>query len=419
MDTNDKRETYRVPDQNLDELLVKVAKLNKRAAKLGVAGVVVTELGEEFEWRTVKNRRHYEDACPRSAHNPCCYYQQRFVNLSVVGETPKIDGWRLVAVLDHKAEGVNLLRAVPGETVPERYWSAKPLCEHCKTKRTRRDTVVLGHDDGAYIQVGKTCLADFLGGADPAQLASMAELFRSFEDAAGGDPDGYDGFGDGHEPKRSTAFAVLVAAATAIRLHGWAPAKSEGKSTKSRVAEWLFPRTFMDKGRTVVIDGELEPPTDGDRLTAFETLQWVNAMNARSDYEHNLRATLACGSVRVREDLGIAASAVSAYQRYLGRQVEYAQKQKRNADLGNAWMGTVGKRETFDLTVLDVKVREGDYGPTTIVKFVDAENNLATWFASGFKADDYKAGQTVKVKATVKRHGEFNGKPETYLTRVA
>ena len=58
----------------------------------------------------------------------------------------------------------------------------------------------------------------------------------------------------------------------------------------------------------------------------------------------------------------------------------------------------------------------GQWGPTTLVKFIDNDGNLLTWFASGDR--DYNVGEAGFITGTVKQHKEYQGIKETSVSRV-
>lgn len=139
MATNDEPRTdFLIPEQNLARLDERVAVLNKRAAKLGVAPVVVERLERReervYKWSDGRERREPE----RADHRPARV--RVLVAVCVTGETPKLAGWSFLATLDHASEAGVVLRVVPGADVPESYREAKPDCDHCQTRRVRRET---------------------------------------------------------------------------------------------------------------------------------------------------------------------------------------------------------------------------------------------------------------------------------------
>jgi hypothetical protein len=129
---------------------------------------------------------------------------------------------------------------------------------------------------------------------------------------------------------------------------------------------------------------------------------------AGNGYRDNLKV-LAGNGYCTERGLGLAVSAVPAYHREMAKQAEHNEARK------SVHIGTVGKREVFEVTVDTVIASEGNYGTTGIHLMHDADGNKLVWFASG---SWLTAGSTVKVKATVKDHGERKGVKQTVLSRV-
>jgi len=88
--------------------------------------------------------------------------------------------------------------------------------------------------------------------------------------------------------------------------------------------------------------------------------------------------------------------------------------------------GTVGQRAEVDVTVRNVKGFEGDYGMRYLVTMETADGQaLKTWASGGFghaaRVRFYEAGNepfTARIKGTVKKHDEYQGIPQTELSRV-
>jgi len=84
-------------------------------------------------------------------------------------------------------------------------------------------------------------------------------------------------------------------------------------------------------------------------------------------------------------------------------------------------VGTVGKREAFEVEVIGERHFESDFGTKTLITLRTREGALIKWWASG----DYgflpakESGEFMAVVATVKAHGQYNGRPETTVNRVA
>jgi len=152
------KETYEVYESNLAGLVKRLTALSLRSIKLGGAPILL-EVGapKDIAHPTTPNR------------------MVRVFAVTVEGSAPKFAGWSFLATLAHTPDG-NVVRSVPGFEVDAKVREGLPCCDHCKTARNRRDTYVVRHEDGRIMQVGSTCMKDFLGHADPHALTTQAEL---------------------------------------------------------------------------------------------------------------------------------------------------------------------------------------------------------------------------------------------------
>jgi len=216
-----------IPVENMSKLVLDIAKLNKKATKLNtkpirlVLGSVVTkELPRKFPQSPVEFRE----------------YQM----LTVEGEVPKLPGdWSFAGKLEGHEAGT-IVRAIPGQVLPVRFQSANPYhCDHCKKIRTRNATYIVKKED-EYVQVGKSCMKDFLGHADPEKYAAWAEFIYTLE----GRVSEYEGgMGGWSTPKFKTIDMIAMAIAS-INKNGWTPTSSETHiPTAHAVAEQFVPPT--------------------------------------------------------------------------------------------------------------------------------------------------------------------------------
>lgn len=443
---------YRVTELLLERLKEQLEKANKRAARTNLPPLTLRELGRE----TVKVGE--ERGVPQ--------YGQ-WVTVELEGEAPKFAGWEFRAALDHRESGV-VVRSAPGfETnLPERFRTADKACDHCKKQRHRRDVFVLFNAErDEYTQVGRQCLKDFLGGVDPTALAKYFDNFAAFtEELEGGEGGNGDFLGGSFRGERqTTARLVFEKTALALRVYGWQKRGGRdeqhwpGKATptadrvtaallsKDEAATDRFKRPVYygervlavafgpeyDGGPVRATDSGLGnlPTNDEDRALADGVVNYVqNEMSPRGDFEHNLKVLVSPDLSFVRaKDVGMLAAAVMVYQRHLGNEVKYAQERAKRAALGNGHVGEVGRRLVLDVTVVETKTfaSESSYGgrfseePRTLVTMVDAENNLLKWWTGGLgQGTPFAPEAKLTVKATVKKHGDYNGKPETTVTRV-
>jgi hypothetical protein len=82
----------------------------------------------------------------------------------------------------------------------------------------------------------------------------------------------------------------------------------------------------------------------------------------------------------------------------------------------SGWIGTVGERRMFDLTVRLVIEMEGQYGFSYLHVMNDAAGNVVVYKGTKKLAD---RGGSVTVKATVKEHDVRDGVRQTKIARPA
>lgn len=402
---------YTIPDYRLPEFVKKLGKLNRKAAKLGCAAVSYTVVGHESL-----------SVLPPDAPDSKEYYVRiEATQITVSGEAPKLGDWSFIAKVEPLEDGkTSLIHTVPGTStkVDDRFRSLGPsVCEHCNARRIRRDTFVVCHDvTGEQKQVGRQCLADFTGINTPSKVALSTERLNLFDEASDSDPGSFRPyFGDKADTK-----AVLALTSAYISKFGWVPrSQSEYRTpTAAMVAKhfWLDKyATEREKQEVAEFNQIAKEPVHQER--AAKVVEWIKtelADKVRSDYEQNLVA-LTVLDLTTTKHLGIVCSAVAAYQKANNLKVEYA-KRNETAKLSR-FVGQVGEKiNGVKATIQFVKSMQSHYGALTLVKFVDENQNIYSWFASGDK--DFEAGQACVIKGSIKGHKEYNGIQETQLTRV-
>ncbi len=404
------RTEFTVPLANLAALRAKIAQLNRRAGRLHCPPIQLT-IGPEFIAEKAQEVIETSRLMAKSRR-----IKVKCVTVTVTGERPKLPGWALVARVQ-LLDGVTLLHTVPGESAPREYHTVTNRCDHCGTIRTRNDIFVL-RNEHRHIVVGRTCIADFLGGITPAQLAWYAESLhaldlREFEDWGG----------SGGVAADLDVERYLVCAATAIRLGGWiakgAVQYSGGPCTASWAAALYWGRLYFDgkdladspKGRGSEAFTRVET-TEADEAEAASAIAWASAIDPETANDYLINCHKVASLSYVPWNLsGITASIVSAHQREQSRLAVH-----ERAKAVSQHIGEVGKRLTLDLTVERIISVDGQYGTTHIHMFRDTAGNVVKWFAS---RECLSEGKTYSLKATIKNHGEYKGIAETIVTRAA
>src|SRR5207249_2638558 len=104
---------------------------------------------------------------------------KRVTTFVVLGAPLVVAGWEFVATIAWDSETkLAITRPVPGYDVDLSAHRGSQLCEHCNTNRDRKDTYVIRElDTGVTKQVGRNCLAAFLGIDPSGALYLVGEVF--------------------------------------------------------------------------------------------------------------------------------------------------------------------------------------------------------------------------------------------------
>lgn len=426
---------YKVPEQNLGILMERIQRLQRRAAKLNSTPIVVTEIGHEdhaaYEVRASNDDQAWaaesfkvvylapgEDPSHRYGRH-CTFlgYYRRYHLLTVDGQAPSLNGWTFVGAIDvvrdekHNAVG-NMVRTIPGSEMPVQYRTAAPHCDHCGVGVNRRwkSTFVVQHADGSYKSVGRQCLKDFTGHQSPEAVAANAEALLSFGEMLGSaEDDNWELSGGARGVTRWKLEMILTRVASIVSRDGWKPKAFGQESTANTLLTILF-----TKGNQLDRLTKEYPITEHDEKTAKETIAWMISLEEKSnlsDYESNLAMIGRAGIVE-QKMFGFAASAIPGYLRAVERLIE-----SRREKTVSQHVGTLAKRQEMVLTLITYKYFDGDYGVRTMMRYHDEQGNVIVWWASG--EQEMEPGTVVKVKATVKKHDEFNNVKQTIVSRLS
>jgi hypothetical protein len=370
--------SYNIPADMKSTVEDQFVKLNKRATKLGI-DLITWTWGKAFEEE-----------------------EHLYLPIEISGPfSVSYEGWDFIATIQHLATGENIIRAIrDGLDIPKFYREVSSKnCDHCHVQRFRKDTYLLRHTDGNMVQVGSTCIKDFLGGNSPDNILQRANLVAevfSFMDGLG------DGFGA--TPNAVHIFRFLSQTVACINKFGWLSKSKADEVGKTPTAIIVWEHIFNTKSiKSPVV------ATDSDVEYAKTVLEWVenipDSVTDDSEYLYNIRAIARSGIVDKRTN-GYAASIVSAYQNYLNKQ---------QAKTTSEYVGTIKQRQLFELTLSQYFSVYGSYGASHKYIFHDAIGNVLVWSAS----NDQKLNRGSKylIKGTIKAHSLYKEVKQTHITR--
>ncbi len=282
MDTNETTTaTYEVPEQNLFRLKAALDKLIRKAEKLGVGSISYT-VGNPKDKVVASRKEVVEGDADEAHHVNSAGEAVRYIRIypvTVTGTTPRLAGWTFVATLEHAGEAGNILRCVPGFTLPLSFRTVAPACDHCRVQRRRLDTFVVRNEAGEHLQIGRNCVQDFVGGKDPQAVTKMAEYMRSAAELGEGATGG-----GGGGPDRAELVAFMAQTAAVVRKDGFLGRGAARDSYVPKVATadvvWnlLFPSSAEARTEAFKAYAKEYAPTEADIQTAKNTIDWVRGL---------------------------------------------------------------------------------------------------------------------------------------------
>lgn len=393
--TPDSDNTFEIPVERVPDLEHQIAKLNKRAEKLGVAPITIMK-GEITETKVHDELSGIDT------------YEAR-QTIIVNGDSPKLNGWQFVATLEHDENGT-IIRRLPGSDEGfdlTAYRTATPdHCDHCGYKRRRNDTYIVGtyaHGKVSTKQVGSNCLKDFTGHQSPQQIARYLEAVADLiDDVRGG------GYSESSAPQRFDNLTFLAHTACMIRHHGWVSrAAARNGYDLTATADMASNNIYAAQHRLTDKQGQplwIDPSGD-DKFLAAQTAIWVKTLLTEKDleneYMYNLYTSLKGDSIPARQ-FGIAASAINAYERFQEREIR---KRAEAAVRKDEHLGVEREKITFEATITRVTWVESVYSETGTIPlyiFLTTSGHTVKWFSS--RDLGFEQGDRVKVTGCVKEH---------------
>ncbi len=360
--------------------------------------------------------------------------------------------WRVIAVLEPAEDAyftskitpnfmVNTLPSVQDTSLPTISeiipHSINSLCEHCNTVRRRSELIVSENvETGEVRRVGSTCLQEYTN-IDPA----FTMKFFSYTDIPSfGDPTLWK-----KAPQVQDLYEFLERATRFFDyrdsyVKGMGRTIFDGWITEVEGEYWMVPSGYPTKFANMqgfnsflaftpaYLDKygkRISPPSEKIDEMVVMMISYIMQMDARSDFEHNLKRIVNAGVVSSKT-AGYAASIYTVYRRAEERGIIDnvffpTPPEASEEDELSQHMGSIGDRLDFEAQVIRKQVREGFYGETTMMVFQviggDYDGSEVIWWSSSSKRMP-PVGDVVMVRGTIKKHGEFKGKKTTTISRA-
>jgi hypothetical protein len=324
-----------------------------------------------------------------------------------------IDGWEFIATIEHKENG-NIIRAINNDyTIPDKYYTCGPACEHCHIIRDRKDTyLVYNKDKNDWKQVGKTCLHDYTG-LDAETCAQFADLDSWLENMS--NPANYKD-DDGFSWNTSNAFEgdlVKTIGYALIKKYGYIKQNTPTDKT-STIAQ--FQHDYKkDEYQSNVI------PASKENIEAID--KWVDEKQASISNNLSMNEYMNNAIIAWKEkypeyrDLGLIFSLINYY---------FKDIQEKKANLQptttSNYVGNIGDRIEFKVkSYRFLYTKSNDFGynntvSTSVYQVNDDKGNVLIVETSNQEIDDSWIGKTISAK--VKAQKEYKGVKQTVVNRI-
>lgn len=391
---------YAIHESNWAGLEKKLSRVARKCAALG-APFVFEVVGEEYRTEKV----HGQDVTAR------------FVLVKAKG-VARVADWEFVATLEYH-DGGNIIRRYNDNIIlPERFRVSPNVCEHCHTSRPRINLYIIHNVvTNEFKQVGGTCLSLYTHGLSLEYVTAWLDGVDALEHLDGA-----------YDPEQVSNFnyynvrEVVAYAAALIKKTGYLKA-CDYCPTRDAVAVLLSYGTLSSKLSTLNGDGYLPK---GIKLTADDMavsdseidaiLNYYSDLSDYTEFVHNIKAAISAQWVKPA-NLGILCYMPEGYYRHVAAEQERKEREEQMATERHEHYGEEGKRYkgVTVKSVREVAHYSTEYGITNIYNIVIYDNIVLTWKST--KEISTKEGAYSKIDFTVKCHGDYNGTPQTLVTR--
>lgn len=378
-------------------------------------------------------------------------YKAKFFNVTI---TKNIDvtfsKYEFISYLE-KEDGVMFSKTIPTKSIPTHFITDESYhgnCDHCKQKRKRKSTyIIFDKEDEKYIQVGSTCINEFLVKDVEKILREVFTVLHSMSDA------GEEGiYREARSSKEEDTLPMInflgmissiskygenfISASTAktkeisstvdifCQVLSYYKDRNKKHTEKSRYSYFSQNTPYYTEEQKEKIEKMYASiiPTPEHYKYVDDIILWVESLkNSTSEYEINLH-----NYFKIYKESGVPASklswvgsAIGAY--YRNNKIEQERKTTSDNSASNH-IGNVGERLTFKGRVKSIRfihqnIQYFNIATSYLFTFEDMDGNIFTNFTTT-KIENIAEGDICEIKGTVKKHSDYKGVKQTNLNRI-
>lgn len=359
-------------------------------------------IGEEIEERIDK-----ESQCKS-------YY--KFIIVEVEG-TAKINNYECIAILEMHESG-NIIHRINTEIeLPERFKTTDNICEHCNSKRERKELyVIYNSDTKEYKQVGSSCLMLYTNGLDAQYVAAWIDGITELEE------------NDGSIGKCGKSYLnvddILRFSTELINKVGYFNTSSD-IPTKLMISYMMDNRSLKDNVRELNyilrknhfnVEFEKEDFFKPDTENIVSSIkEYYLSLEDNSEFIHNVQVLLKEGYTDLI-NIGYLSYLPEGYNKHIQKEVKRAKQQL--IEEKSEYFGEINKRyKSENVYSMEVITSYSTmYGETYIYKITLKAGNILIWKSSNwYSADDLS--RVEKITFTIKAHNEYREVKQTEVSR--
>lgn len=419
-----------IPNENQEKFQEHIKKLQKIADKLDLPKIALKKLYTITLFKKVRNTKE--------EYSSKVSYFIKEVNSTVweiKGKSPVLEGWILLGVLDFdKGKPYPMVRTAPSQEVPAKYFTTTCRCDHCESNRFRKVVYVLKNvkDDEEVVQVGSSCLKDFIG---QGPIEEMLKFYTYLTSAS-------DNFSFLEEDDRGVlrihfseilleknfvlrslvkfvdalGYVSRKMADEAFTLHG-----NERDTTASQLS-WCY---LTGSGFNLIRKDEMSslqqkmmelmwhtPMTEEQENRVQSILQTAsNLDSSKSSFNHNLK-NLANASYWKLKDLSFVTAMIPTCGGFKPQEKKEKEGEQKKE---SKWLGYEKERKTVTMTVQKLLETSSEWGYSWLHSGVDNSGNVVVFFNKNKLGE---LDETITIQGTIKERKTYLGVKQTVLNRV-
>lgn len=381
----------------LPQVEKKLVSLNKRAIKRGLEPFSL-EIGEvftkEIDWN---DQRVVLD----------------YIKVEIVGELPSIPGYKLLGT-KNIIDDITLFFG----DFPMKHKNDEN-CDHCNTKRARNFIAAVEKDEKILL-IGSTCFKHVFDSVVAGQLISFGNSLNMIEEFADEDFEGGSYSPNGiYQPRNFISIAVGI-----IDKSGYV---SKAQDDVNNTCEDIISNY-----------GSIESQEERHLAKADLVLEYYKNLEPKSAFDSSMKSVLESQYITDKH-AGLAAYAYVGYQKSI--EGDKAKVDIKAQNQLSEYVGTIKKREDFELELINISSFAGEWGTTYYYTFKIGDN-VVCWKASrciywivdieiedkdGHKWTDHidhyaEIGDIITLKGTVTKHEvykneKFGDRKTTHISR--